>query len=199
MSISKKGKQSKKNAEKSANISAEQSQINFLKLQLNAAITRITKLDTEISDYEIKLEILMATIKAFEERDNKAAYEQNFPNAGFPAPPKAPVQCPHTPPTPHCPIQQTCSHQTHCSARPSPFTCSPHNTQPCCPPPCTLQKPCDTRNLQNDSFAEVNAKLVSLCSDVATVKSSIFLLETSLKLQQSKAFTNVHITFPQNY
>ena len=59
-------------------LSKEESEIKFLKLQLNAALTQITKLDTEISDFEKKVAILTAVVKSYEERDNKVAYEQNL-------------------------------------------------------------------------------------------------------------------------
>ena len=46
-------------------------------------------------------------------------------------------------------------------------------------------------NPKNDGLADVIAKLATLCSEIATVKSSIFLLETSLKHQYSQSFTKV--------
>ena len=90
---SKKNKQSKKGP----NPSAEQSEISFLKLQLNAAITRITHLDSEMSDYEKKVKILTTTVKSYEERDNKVAYEQNFSSLPSTSPSGSPSTCPHQP------------------------------------------------------------------------------------------------------
>ena len=54
--------------------------MNFLKLQLNAAQTRIVQLDIKLSDSEKKASILRANLKAYEERDNVAVYGQPLSN-----------------------------------------------------------------------------------------------------------------------
>ena len=83
--------------QKKSVISPEQSEINFLKLQLNAAITKITQLDNVIQDNEKRISILSTTLKSYEERDNRSAYEQYFPNSTL-FPPQATASCPPCPP-----------------------------------------------------------------------------------------------------
>ena len=177
--------------------------MDFLRLQLNAAITRITQLDSEADDYEKKLQILMTRLRSYEERDNRVAYEQNFSHNDFRAPTSTPASsspqsCP-PPPPPTCPLYSTPSQQCsyshksqhlHCPCGPLPASCRPCCTSPPPPPPacccsCRTSPRCLPKNTSsensNEQLSEVNIRLQKLSDDMLKVKQSIFNLESSSK------------------
>ena len=196
-----KGKQVKKNG-------AEKSEVDFLRLQLNAAITRITQLDADVSDYEKKVQILMTRLGSYEERDNKVAYEQNFSNnmrapasnpesrPPHPCPPPPPPKCTSSPTSP----LSSCSHKSQQHSYPcvpEPTACNPWRltTCPCCASPprpvccCSWRStpasclPRNTsandKNCTNEQLSEVNNRLLKLVDDMVQVKQSIFNLQPS--------------------
>jgi hypothetical protein len=188
-----KGKQAKKYV-------AEKSEVDFLKLQLNAAITRITQLDTEVNDYEKKVQILMTRLRSYEERDNKLAYEQNFSHNDFRAPSSTPASSPPPPPpctcssTPSQPSHSHKSQQQSCPCVPVPAACSPccASSRPPPPPPnCWVSchsaqvsclprnTPSSTENSCTNELSEVNITLRKLVDDMLKVKQSISNLESS--------------------
>ena len=206
LSISSKGRQPKKSA-------PEKSELDFLKLQLNAAITRITQLDAELSDYEKKVQILMTRLKSFEERDNKVAYEQNFSRSEFRAPTSTPARAPthpHPPPPPpsSTPSQSTHSNQHSCPCIPA-ASVSAASHSPCCtsccplPPSCWCHRrpahvgffPGNTSSSDNqcrkEHLEEVNSTLKKLANDMMEVKLSISNLKSSPKHRNhpSQVFT----------
>ena len=176
-----KGKQTKKNV-------ADKSDLDFLRLQLNAAITRITQLDAEASDYEKKVQILMTRLRSYEERDNKVAYEQNFSHNDFRAPTSTPASSPpHPPPPPppctssSTPSQLGCLHKPQQQSCPCvPAVIVHAASSPCCtssrtpPPACccscrSAQASCLPRNTSstennctNEQLSEVNITLLKL-------------------------------------
>ena len=182
-SLGRNTKHSKKSAQAA---SPEQSEINFLKLQLNTAITRITQLDNEISDYEKRVQILLTTVKSYEERDNKTAYEENFrnfPRSSFPPNPSS--NCNGT-----FPHQVPNVFQPEC--RPSPCT-SPSSS--CCGrPPCNCSASCPIRPSSHHCSGQLSLSetLSSVNSRVKNIETDIVVLKTMMKPNSNISDRNTH-------
>lgn len=75
-----------KKKEKTTPTSKEDNNTDFLKRELVAAQARISQLDATINDEEKQVSILLARVKAFEEKENSKIYEKYRP-PGKPKPP----------------------------------------------------------------------------------------------------------------
>ena len=65
-----------KKKEKTTPTSKEDNNTDFLKRELVAAQARISQLDATINDKEKQVSILLARVKAFEEKENSKIYEK---------------------------------------------------------------------------------------------------------------------------
>ena len=162
---------------KAISTTKEDINVEFLQRELVAAQARITQLDATIGDKEMQVTILLARVKAFEERENAKIYEKYFPqDPSRQAPPPPPsTSCPAFPNnqcSPHqccsshrqvfqsCPVQQhSCAQSHHC--------CTPQ-----APPdlPSSLLKSDDLKlllKLEND-VNEIKATLRSIASSNKT-------------------------------
>jgi hypothetical protein len=144
---------------------------DFLQRELVAAQTRITQLDATISDKEKQVSILLARVKAFEEKENTEIYEKYFP----PSQPRSHQS--QSPPVP-APACSPCSHtsttsRSKCCSLPPP-TC--HSARTCFDRPACTCMPlhgCSQCQVQHSPDTDVKSLFLKIEIEVNDLRSKL--------------------------
>ena len=155
--------------------SPESLEIELLKRHLNLAQTKIVDLDNTIVEYDNRVKVLYARLKAFEERETLEVSERYFPRSDINAHKPSSFQA----------TAQASSHASHSPSQPSSSTPS----SCCCPvswfrglfPQCQPQQESSPTNDITAAIQSLSAKVGSVFSEMEKIKIKLEKLENNNK------------------
>ena len=150
----------RKSNQKPATKSQEQSEIDFLKLELNSVRTHVIELETDKADLERKINVMNEVIKMHQQRQTSQTFVNDFPHLAKP---------PNTRQQP--PVGCQCHHGSH--HLPSYHACGVSNNKCCFFPNCCCQTGQTSFSAFNDPHNDLMSVVKNMQDEIVDIVNKI--------------------------